>query len=73
MTGLYDLPVLEIMYLTHLRNSADIISSFGAASITCCHELVEPGITKPKLKNHSKNINSWFSLKLCDKLKQNYL
>ena len=41
----------------HLKISADIISSLGAASISCCQEFVDPGITKPKLKNHSEKKN----------------
>ena len=44
---------------SYLRISADIISSLGAASINCCQEFVDPGITKPKLKNHSENKKCW--------------
>ena len=45
--------------ITYLSISADIISFLGAASISCCQEFVDPGITKPKLKNHSRSEVFW--------------
>lgn len=39
--------------MAYLRSSADSIRSSPADSIVCCQELVDPGITNPKSKNHS--------------------
>ncbi len=39
--------------VTYERTLADIIWASGAASMMLCHVLVEPGMTKPNVKNHS--------------------
>ena len=38
---------------TYVRACAGIMCDSGAASISDCHVLVEPGITNPKAKDHS--------------------
>lgn len=39
--------------VTYVRTLAGIIWDSGAASMTDCHVLVEPGITNPKSNLHS--------------------
>lgn len=43
----------RLIFVSYVRTLAGIIWDSGAASMTDCHVLVEPGITKPKTKFHS--------------------
>jgi hypothetical protein len=41
------------VHVMYLSCSAGSILSGSAASMICCHELVDPGITKPNWNSHS--------------------